>query len=694
MEEKQKKKSKKILLFILAGVAIIALVVGAYFLGRSGGQDDPNPTPDPDPISNPIVPDDPVINTKDLENGTTIVINDIEIEITVINESEAKEIINDESLGKYVSGYTKDAKTFEGRGDNLIVSSGNKKIKAETKKNPQKADPAQIAGIVSASLEEEPYDEHTKDWNMRRALYFIESAECNFYYPAQFRLVSESAGVIKFEDTRSYAELIVRIDNPSDGIISADYIPRDTYSERNDYRVMISQSENNGCTVTASMYFPDKYSYVFDTLAGLMRIEFLESNMTSLYVYQNVYTDASATAIEMQDIFFPYYECNITIPLEFEMEDYGDDYFIFKDTIRDFRLTVSFAETYGDSRYINVYNMFDVVAEDEDIIYGEYIVKWHNGEGIQMGAVSREYACLVSVEGADSWDSYYDCFDRFDILFSLGMEYKAHSDLIRDKIAEKLGLRGEDPNPYDSVSPYDVDPWSDPEEIIDPWSDPEEIIDPWSDPEEEQYPETYDSRLVNSPNCIYAQTPFARLGEPDIGVTGNLCSAKYEATRDNLDILNEILTELDRSGNGLVHIAEDGLDTWCGYIGNNRYAFICYFNDQLDVNVYTMDEYPAVKGDFIIDGDIMTDAHLTVDTHVFSIDVLGYDIKVFRTLLVNFLPGQMPEKYTFISRDQQGNYVAAVGDFYNKEFVADSYFALVNYVLYEISSDGQYIKAK
>lgn len=425
--EKEIKAKKKLSL----PVKIVLGVLGAYLifsiLAFIFGEEEVEPEPDENTVIGKITIENIVNN-----NITVVNVGGISVELTEATVEDEKKIEDSNEKAVLASGKTKDGNSFVGRGNEVVVTNGKDKVKGTVKSKGASMDPAKVAAVVSTSLQPKSYDEKTKDFTTKQAIYFAETADCIVHYPAQLMLAEKSDKLLRFVDRKSNSEMYVRF-TELDSKDASKAKEKNTKTVKEDYIIESQSAIGNGYLVETVLYYPDKYSYVYDVLKKLIRTEFMEQNT---YSYKENVTYGPNT--ELQSIYYPSYDCSITVPLEFTEIRNEESVIYFKDYIRDHQITLTFSELPNETNVDNIFSIFNVVAEDNAVWLTESTVIWHNGSGVYMGAANNSIAALLEIEGADTYDSFADSIMYWDITFTDNTMYDTYADELRESIKEDL----------------------------------------------------------------------------------------------------------------------------------------------------------------------------------------------------------------------------------------------------------------
>ena len=191
----------------------------------------------------------------------------------------------------------------------------------------------------------------------------------------------------------------------------------------------------NGWIYRAEMIVPEKAEKLYKGLANGM----------------TVYASGDAVeSPEMTDIFYAEKHCIVTIPVTFQPTS---DSYTFVDYFNGTELHVAFAAV-DETDTGNIFDTFEVVADDADIYIEDAVVRWHNKDGLFIGGTGANDDCLVEVPGSKAYSHYSDCWTMFDIRFT--------DDKKAPTIAETI----------DEEKQEAAENASDPEEEDEPWLEP------------------------------------------------------------------------------------------------------------------------------------------------------------------------------------------------------------------------------
>lgn len=271
----------------------------------------------------------------------------------------------------------------------------------------------------------------------------------------------------------------------------------------------------NGSLYTAQLFFPEKFDYVYQPALELLKLH-------------TGGEDVSST--EMKDIFFSDYRCCFTVPMQFQKQSRSDGVYEYMDSRTGMWMTITFTDGTDEEGQENIYSLFHVAAEDNAVELGEDYVKWHNSEGLRIGAVGADCTVIMEINGWNAYETYELSWDRFAVRFSDGAEKESAADGIR---RDALLQRGDPPEKPESTPLPTMEP------------------QPTAEPEPEE-PEVTTENAIMHEYSDYDRLPMADiLPEPKEKetITGDLNFMHYDVydADDVLDILIDAFRDLDYS---------------------------------------------------------------------------------------------------------------------------------------------------
>ena len=166
------------------------------------------------------------------------------------------------------------------------------------------------------------------------------------------------------------------------------------------------------------------------------------------YEYDHLYEGAAAElslkvpgddvgTFEMQDLYFKDHNCFVTVPLQFKYDRGGGDDYYYYDSFNGLDLHIKFSQIPESQNRGNIFDIFEVTAEDENLIIGQNTIKWHNEDGLFLGGQGNSTACYVEIVAVDAERAYLKSWDRFDIRF----EEKAKAQSIVDEVKKDVKIQ-------------------------------------------------------------------------------------------------------------------------------------------------------------------------------------------------------------------------------------------------------------
>lgn len=144
--------------------------------------------------------------------------------------------------------------------------------------------------------------------------------------------------------------------------------------------------------------------------------------------------DEDGSTFEMQDLYFPDYHCFVTAPIQFEFEERVDDDFYYHDSFNGQIMHINFSDISDEQGKGSIFDVFEIVAEDEEVEIHENVVKWHTPEGLFVGGQGNNMACLLDITTQDAERAYSKCWSRFNIRF----EEVAKARTIVDEVKKEV----------------------------------------------------------------------------------------------------------------------------------------------------------------------------------------------------------------------------------------------------------------
>lgn len=299
-------------------------------------------------------------------------------------------------------------------------------------------------------------------WN--RTSWYFGNWDCVMYYPDVFiKAYSGDNGCEYFTDpvTGAYIEMrrsgfegtlndITSKYDFFDYDIDGEYSVRgslDTSSGTEYHYVAI----RDGYEYHATMYVSKQYEELYSRPANDLSVALPGEDISS---------------IEMQDIYFSKYNCYITVPLQFRRTGNSGDSYYYRDSFNDMEMSVKFVELTAATDTGDIFDMFEVVADDEDIAVGNNIVKWHNQNGLNIGCLGAHYSCLLEMTYPNAATAYQNTWKRMSIRFEEKAKAVTPADRVEKdirtakvaaKVAEAQVIAGITPVPTAAPTPVITD---------------------------------------------------------------------------------------------------------------------------------------------------------------------------------------------------------------------------------------------
>jgi hypothetical protein len=185
------------------------------------------------------------------------------------------------------------------------------------------------------------------------------------------------------------------------------------------YRVNHFIILRDGYEYHATMYAPDAYAHLYEQGASAMQLTLPGDEISS---------------IEMQDIFFPQYRCYVTVPLQFAAIGQSGTEYNFRDRFNGLDLKVTFTDVTADTDTGNIFDMFNVVADDQNLSIGNNVVKWHSQDGLFIAALGDHHAGMLQMDYPNAQTAYEKSWTRFNMRF----DDSAKAETIADRIEQDI----------------------------------------------------------------------------------------------------------------------------------------------------------------------------------------------------------------------------------------------------------------
>ena len=330
----------------------------------------------------------------------------------------------------------------------VYVTAGDQTVRAETKnekkeptKTIQKTASTAVAAMSTTLVKEEPYAKGRDDYDHNHAVYFMEAADCLIFYPAQLtqKRCYEDQSVV-FSDSRSSATCSVKLENnpyrnieeleslmrnsPNNTVLSwgKDWLTGETIQNGTITYTYVGFGQKY--MVTAQFSYPRKYSFVFDDLRELIRCRFIEGakwKSESRSPRSRRASDFDASAMGIADLYYPNHDLWLALPDTLDEQEDSADCIVFYDEKNKESARVTFAAV-RDGEADNLFDVFDVVAEDRDVMVGEDYIRWRNRNGMYIGTVCGNRAALLEFTGNQSYYTYKALYD--DIICHFVLRYE------------------------------------------------------------------------------------------------------------------------------------------------------------------------------------------------------------------------------------------------------------------------------
>ena len=265
---------------------------------------------------------------------------------------------------------------------------------------------------------------------LKRTSCYIEEFDCVVAYPdiftkEYFNLKEEyavftdpvtgaSVTVMKMLSEESISDIQSQLEGNKSDLVSDHSL-----KAANDTEV-IFVTIRDGYMWIAMMKFDEQYSGIYSNAYDMLEI-CIEGD------------DVNNT--EMKEIYFPAFGCYATVPVQFMENGTDGDVHLFKDKLTGLEARLSLTAVTDASVCDNLYELFEVVAEDAAVTLGEDYVKWHNNDGLFLGAAGREYMGLLELTNPNAYDVYKNCWQDFGLFFSAGNELITDAEEIRKETA-------------------------------------------------------------------------------------------------------------------------------------------------------------------------------------------------------------------------------------------------------------------
>lgn len=290
---------------------------------------------------------------------------------------------------------------------------------------------------------------------LQSASYYLDTYDCIITYPDIFTKVYFSDdNFVTFTDPVTGAYLLVTAMNTEDNIgeiqASLDAQKSDLV---NDHALKAANegelayiTVRDGKMWTAIISYDPKYSGVYSSAYDMLKITLEGEEISNT---------------EMKEIYHPEFNCYITVPIQFRQCGFDDNSIAFCDEFTGLEARLSFSEMTAATNSDNLFDMFEVVADESNISLGEDYIKWHNKNGLFMGGAGRTHAGLLEITYPNAYDVYKGCWPNFSIAFSEGNELVTDAEEIRqqtvaavviDTAMKERATQSDDPSEFFGVT--------------------------------------------------------------------------------------------------------------------------------------------------------------------------------------------------------------------------------------------------
>ncbi len=267
---------------------------------------------------------------------------------------------------------------------------------------------------------------------LKRTSYYSEKLNCVVAYPDIFTKQYEGdslyftdpvTGAV-LEVTRFESEMTIGEAQSLLNVKESNLVSDHSLRASNDNEIVFV-TVRDGYLWTAIMTYDEAYKGIYSYAYDMLEI-CIEGD------------DVNTT--EMKEIYFPAFHCYVVLPMQYEEYGTEGDIHLIKDTITGMEARLSFTEIADPSDYNNLYSVFHVVAEDGNVLLDEDMVKWHNIDGLNLGAAGRDYAALLELSYPNAYEVYKNCWKDFGIYFFTGEELETDAEAIRDEVLAAVVL--------------------------------------------------------------------------------------------------------------------------------------------------------------------------------------------------------------------------------------------------------------
>lgn len=266
--------------------------------------------------------------------------------------------------------------------------------------------------------------------------YYVKEWESAVQYPHVFTKTYQDKEHVSFTDPKTGA-LVVFVRRKSNYKTPVEY-NNDCYFDKYEFvgegsikgkvsyngeTIVEYSTIRSGYLYTVQMLYDSAYHVAYEDAYNILQV-FLPGNDLS--------------NMEVQDLYLPEVDASITIPLQAkdmgkESTGEGMNYY-YLDSFYNYDFQVEFWPTTKGKD--NIFEAFEVVAEDKDIRAGEDWVKWHNAQGAYIGVVGEEYTGIIRFTNKNSYEIYKGIWENMGISFV--KELVTPSDEVRTTVDELL----------------------------------------------------------------------------------------------------------------------------------------------------------------------------------------------------------------------------------------------------------------
>jgi hypothetical protein len=208
--------------------------------------------------------------------------------------------------------------------------------------------------------------------------------------------------------------------------------------------------------ITVEFSYPSQYGFVFEELRGLIRCRFIEGGKwKSASRPARGRPGYGAPSCGIQDLYYEDHGLWLVLPDTFDEQADEEDRIVFSDSVNRGSARVIFTDI-SPEEADNLYDVFEVIAADKDVMLGDDYVRWHNDRGMFIGTVYGGRAALLEFPGEQSYYTYEAIYD--ELICHFVPTYYEDNPVAEAK--QKAKEKEKDPSSGGEAS--------DPEEYIDP----------------------------------------------------------------------------------------------------------------------------------------------------------------------------------------------------------------------------------